>query len=61
MKNYIIYNGLHSIEDMNVLIDTLSIPSINEVIEKSHLVNLFEAAPLVGFGVRRIRALSLFS
>ena len=33
MKNYIIYNGLHSIEDMNVLIDTLSIPSINEVIE----------------------------
>lgn len=33
MKNYIVYNGLHSIEDMNVLIDTLSIPSINEVIE----------------------------
>ena len=33
MKNYIIYNGLHSIEDMNVLIDTLSIPSTNEVIE----------------------------
>ena len=33
MKNYIIYNGLHSIEDMNVLIDALSIPSINEVIE----------------------------
>ena len=33
MKNYIIYNGLHSIEDMNVLIDMLSIPSINEVIE----------------------------
>ena len=33
MKNYIIYNGLHSIEDMNVLIDTLSIPSINEAIE----------------------------
>lgn len=35
--------------------------SVNEVLEKSHLVNLFEAAPLVGFGVRRIRALSLFS
>ena len=33
MKNYIIYNGLHSFEDMNVLVDTLSIPFVNEVIE----------------------------
>lgn len=33
MKNYIIYNGIHSFEEMNVLVDALSIPSINEVIE----------------------------
>ena len=33
MKNYIIYNNIHSFEDLNVLVDALSIPTINEEVE----------------------------
>lgn len=38
MKNYIIYNGIHSFEDMRVLVDALSIPTINEDIEHIEVV-----------------------
>ena len=33
-KNYIIYNGKHSYEDFELLIDHIILPSINEVIEE---------------------------
>ena len=33
-KNYIIYNGKHSYDDFGLLIDHITLPSINEVIEE---------------------------